>query len=172
MPEENNMFHKVMPKYSLPRVYNKEGYMKLLNLNSEELTSIQELNLRILGLLRDLGYNFDMQGTFLTADVIMAAYTFLNNGCKVADYDNVMLCLQKLMSNPYSQFYFDLARNEHGMGTTLFHDRINNAYLSRNKSTNYAKWVEYYDTDIEMTLLNIASDMYAKDMNAIRKHSR
>ena len=85
-----------------------------------------------------------------------------------ADYELYYAYLQRLMKNPYSQFYFDLARNEHAMGTTSLHNRINNAYLERNKE-HINKNVEYEifgydkDGDIYERSLDLAEYLFEKN---------
>lgn len=165
--DDTNMFIDIMPKESLTRIYNLGDYAKISR--RFDITPMQKLNVEILNLLKSLGFSLEMEGTYLLADVIMAAYIFLNNAVENNDdYELYYAYLQRLMKNPYSQFYFDLARNEHAMGTTSLHNRINNAYLERNKE-HINKNVEYEifgydkDGDIYDRSLDLAEYLFEKN---------
>ena len=123
----------------------------------------------IIDLLKNLGFSLEMEGTYLLADVVMAAYIFLHNALENnADYELHCAYLQRIMKNPYSQFYFDLARNEHAMGTTSLHNRINNAYLERKKehiNRNIEQEIFGYnkDGDIYDCSLDLAKYLFEKN---------
>ena len=142
----------------------------------DDKSDVQEINIEIIDLLRNLGFSLEMEGTYLLADVVMAAYIFLYNAIENGtDYNLYYSYLQRLMKNPYSQFYFDLARNEHAMGTTTMHNRINSAYLERKKEHinknieheifGYNQEGDIYDHSLEMAI-------YLYDRNQIKGKKR
>ena len=165
--DETDTFIEIMPKETLSRIYNLNDYIKIIE--SDNISSVQKINIEIIDLLKSLGFNLEMEGTYLLADVIMAAYIFLHNAvANGVDYDLYYSYLQRLMKSPYSQFYFDLARNEHAMGTTTMHNRINSAYLERkkehiNKNIEYEIFGYKNNGDIYDHSLEMAKYLYEKD---------
>lgn len=167
-------FMDVMPKGAMSRIYNINDYTKIKGIDDK--SDVQEINIEIIDLLRNLGFSLEMEGTYLLADVVMAAYIFLYNAIENGtDYNLYYSYLQRLMKNPYSQFYFDLARNEHAMGTTTMHNRINSAYLERKKEHinknieheifGYNQEGDIYDHSLEMA-------KYLYDRNQIKGKKR
>lgn len=172
--DDSSKYINVMPKEVMSRIYDINDYTKIIE--SYEKTKEQELNIEILNLLKDLGFSLEMEGTYLLADVVMAAYIFLNNAMENGnDYDMCYAYLQRLMKNPYSQFYFDLARNEHAIGTTTMHNRINSAFLERKKEYirknieheifGYGQSEDIYDRSLEMA-------KYLYDRNQTKRRKR
>lgn len=172
--DDATAFMDVMPKEAISRIYNINDYARVKEGNNK--TFVQELNIEIIDLLKSLGFSLEMEGTYLLADVTMAAYIFLHNAMENgADYDLYYSYLQRLMKNPYSQFYFDLARNEHAMGTTTMHNRINSAFLERKKEHinknieheifGYNQEGDIYDHSLEMA-------KYLYDRNQIKGKKR
>lgn len=166
-------FMSVMPKEVMSRIYNINDYTKAVE--SYDIAPVQRLNVEIINLLKDLGFSLEMQGTYLLADVVMAAYIFLYNAMETGDdYNLYYSYLQRLMKNPYSQFYFDLARNEHAMGTTTMHNRINSAFLERkkehiNKSVEREIFGYNQDGDIYDHSLEMAKYLYGRDQSKNKK---
>ena len=166
-------FMSVMPKEVMSRIYNINDYTKAVE--SYDIAPAQRLNVEIINLLKDLGFSLEMQGTYLLADVVMAAYIFLYNAMETGDdYNLYYSYLQRLMKNPYSQFYFDLARNEHAMGTTTMHNRINSAFLERkkehiNKSVEHEIFGYNKDGDIYDHSLEMAKYLYDRDQTKNKK---
>ena len=167
-------FMDVMPKGAMSRIYNINDYTKIKGIDDK--SDVQKINIEIIDLLRNLGFSLEMEGTYLLADVVMAAYIFLYNAIENGtDYNLYYSYLQRLMKNPYSQFYFDLARNEHAMGTTTMHNRINSAYLERKKEHinknieheifGYNQEGDIYDHSLEMAI-------YLYDRNQIKGKKR
>lgn len=171
--DDTTAFMNVMPKETMSRIYNLDDYTKTVS--SYEMTPIQKLNVEIIDLLKSLGFSLDMEGTYLLTDVVMAAYIFLHNAMENgADYNLYYSYLQRLMKNPYSQFYFDLARNEHAMGTTTMHNRINSAYLERkkehiNKNIEHEIFGYTQDGDIYEHSLEMAKYLYDRNQTKGKK---
>ena len=91
------------------------------NLDADTLLSMQ-----VLELLEQSGYSLDMVGTYLFRDMIVRVSKRLNG----EDTHRKMLENRELikeLSNPYSQFYADLARNDLDMGINLFHEYLEDA---------------------------------------------
>ena len=171
--DDTTAFMNVMPKEVMSRIYNLDDYTKVVG--SHERTPMQELNMEILDLLKSLGFSLEMEGTYLLTDVVMAAYIFLHNAMENGeDYNLYYSYLQRLMKNPYSQFYFDLARNEHAMGTTTMHNRINSAFLERkkehiNKSVEHEIFGYNKDGDIYDHSLEMAKYLYDRSQTKSKK---
>ncbi len=171
--EDTNTFMNIMPKEVMSRIYNISDYANLST--RYDITPVQKLNVEIINLLKSLGFSLEMEGTYLLADVVMAAYIFLHNAMENGnDYDLYYSYLQRLMKNPYSQFYFDLARNEHAMGTTTMHNRINSAFLERkkeqvNKSIEHEIFGYNQDGDIYDHSLEMAKYLYDRDQSKSKK---
>lgn len=92
-----------------------------------ELSEEKELEMKTLEFLESLGYNLDEFGTYLYKAVIVKVANHLSNEI---DRNNLEYCrnLIATLQNAYSQFYFDLARNDRDIGTKTFHAHINRAH--------------------------------------------
>lgn len=87
----------------------------------------KELEGKILTLLRDLGYPTSTIGLYYYKDLIVKACNLKLNG--ISDER-----LYKLLEYPYSQFYFDIARNEHDIGIKNFNSIVYSCLNNRKKS--------------------------------------
>ena len=87
------------------------------------LSEDDQVDVDILQLLEDNGFSFDELGTFLYKDVIKNVILTL----KKIKNDDEKVELQHQLQNAYSQFYFDIARNDKDMGVKTFHAYIQNA---------------------------------------------
>ncbi len=87
------------------------------------------LEMRILELLEDQGFSLKELGTYLYKDVVQNVIECLQDPNMKIDI------LQQELSNRYSQFYFDISRNERDMGLKTFHFYIRLA-LSNQKETS------------------------------------
>lgn len=92
----------------------KEKYLKAKS--EEELT----LENKIILLLEKLGYSIDELGTYYIRDVIIRMMEILKS-------ENFELLIQQLV-NPFSQFYFDIARNDKDIGVKTLHAFIMRAH--------------------------------------------
>lgn len=171
--DDTTTFMSVMPKEVMSRIYNINDYTNAVE--SYDIAPAQRLNVEIINLLKEIGFSLEMQGTYLLADVVMAAYIFLHNAMEMGDdYNLYYSYLQRLMKNPYSQFYFDLARNEHAMGTTTMHNRINSAFLERkkehiNKSVEHEIFGYNQDGDIYDHSLEMAKYLFDREQTKNKK---
>lgn len=93
----------------------KEGRITPLDLTEEEQKEINTLSI-----LENLGYPMTETGTYFYKNVIIRAMDELQQIKTEQDYVDLM----STMANNYSQFYFDIARNEYDIGLTTFHSCI------------------------------------------------
>lgn len=109
-----------------------------------------ELKFSILMLLEEMGFSINRLGTFFYKDVIFKllkrinlleeqGYNLIASQLKkdgVVDdeivveqvLEQIKLNLLEELKNPYSQFYFDIARNDNLVGTKTFHSYIQNSF--------------------------------------------
>lgn len=80
----------------------------------------EKLEFTILKLLDNCGFSLECVGTYLYKDVIKEIVLYIKNN------KNIEVLRDKL-SDPYSQFYFNLAKNERDIGVKSFHSYIKSA---------------------------------------------
>lgn len=103
---------------------DKKNYLEYKNGMGNSYANEDVLNLKILELLDKNGFSLDCFGTYLYKDVIKSIMECL----KKTDLD--VEVLKRELSNPYSQFYFDISRNDRDMGVKTFHSYIEEAILN------------------------------------------
>lgn len=89
---------------------------RLTDISDKELTRIQ-----ILELLECLGFPMDEVGTFYYKDLICRIIELLNEGLSRED-------ISVSLETPFSQIYFDVARNELDIGIKYFKEIIDSAF--------------------------------------------
>lgn len=82
------------------------------------------LDINILSLLEENGFLMNKLGTYLYKDVIKSVIKELSKG------NNSREVLENQLDNPYSQFYFNISRNEKDMGLKTFHAYIQEAIFN------------------------------------------
>ena len=85
-----------------------------------EMTELEQLKMETLDLLEGLGYPMDEFGTYLYKDVIMSIREQIGD-VKTRDDARSSLEVLKEAKSPFSQLYFNLARNERDMGVKEYH---------------------------------------------------
>ncbi len=116
--------------------FNKEKlakYGKYYNGAEDALSERELLELKVLDILFKLGFPREKDGTYLFQDVIIKAIHYLDG---FDDFNHPISEeeLLKQMQTKYSQFYFEIARNEMDMGVKTFHSYISRAI----KRVNYS----------------------------------
>jgi hypothetical protein len=108
----------------------QQDYLVYKTAGPQELSRDRELEMRTLELLEELGYDFNDLGTCLYTKIVVKTAMYLENE---NDRNNLDVCrnLILVLQDAYSQFYFDLARNELDMGTKTFHAYIAEAHRKR-----------------------------------------
>lgn len=125
-----------------------------------------ELKFNILSLLEEMGFSINRLGTYFYRDIVFKlvkelkwldgdSYIFIvnqirnnnMNGDDVVIEDVLRQHKEKLLKElvePYSQFYFDIARNDNDIGTKTFHAYIQNSFekLDREKE-KYGLLIEF-----------------------------
>ena len=86
----------------------------------------QSIKIKILSLLEAYGFPMDELGTYFYKDIIAKCYDVINSKQDENYFNRCGMLLEEL-KNPYSNFYFDLARNDNDIGTTTFHLYIEKA---------------------------------------------
>lgn len=117
------------------------------NTNKNIKYDIEEM--RILSVLENLGFPMNEDGTYLYKNMILKIKNYL---CEVlAKGDNVELKGYLLkIKEKYSQFYFDVARNDMDMGISTYHNFVAQA----------VSMIDFDKADLgyKMTLLNSLPD--------------
>ena len=115
-------------------IYNdKKNYLEYKNGVKKDYSSDEISSLLIIELLDKNGFSLDCLGTYLYKDVIKNVIECMKNP------GNNLEKLRMELSNPYSQFYFDISRNDRDMGVNTFHSYIEEAILNiqfENKTFN------------------------------------
>ena len=91
-----------------------------------ELSGREKDEMNVLYLLELLGFPMDETGTFLYKEMIVEASRELKNS-GVAEKKMI----KSAMANPYSQFYFNIARNNLDIGIKTFHQFVSLSYEHR-----------------------------------------
>lgn len=90
--------------------------------------------MEVLSILEKLNFPMNEIGTYFFKDMIVKALRYLDGSDDFGHYISQDTLLQELKS-PYSQFYFDLARNEKDIGVKTFHACIEDSL----ENINYNK---------------------------------
>lgn len=93
----------------------------------------QEMN--VLEVLEQLGFPMDKTGTYFYKEIIMKTMEEL----EMVETKEEERDLKTAMENSYSQFYFDIARNNIDIGLKSFHGCIQLAYEGRKKTPDCIK---------------------------------
>lgn len=94
-----------------------------------EITELEQLKMETLDLLEELGYPMDEFGTYLYKDVIVSIREMIGQVETREDVKEAASVLVEAKS-PFSQLYFNLARNERDIGVKEYH-RILSKSLSK-----------------------------------------
>ena len=105
---------------------DKEVYEKSKKGELEEISEIQERDIKILRILEGLGYPMDELGTYLYKDVIAEAYEKVKDVSSRRDMDKCRDLMASL-NDAYSDFYRWIARDDKEMGVKSFHFYIGEA---------------------------------------------
>ena len=105
---------------------DKKDYEQYKSGSTDGFSEERLEEMEILSILDRLSFPMDEVGTYFYKDVIAKAKRYLDGEddfCRPISSDEL---LQELKS-PYSQFYFDLARNDLDIGLKTFHSNIEHA---------------------------------------------
>lgn len=132
-------------------------------------TTDQMLEIMILNLLEKNGFSIDELGTFLYKDIIKKVMECLEK-TNVKEEE-----LLKDLSNAYSQFYFDLSRNDRDMGLKTFHDYIQSAIYKMNPHSEES-WIrdlaDQKKTNYGVLAFDIASSIIESKLNQPKEEKR
>lgn len=131
---------------------SKQDYINYRFGNLIDASEDKLLEMEILSLLDRLGYPMNEIGTYLYKEVILSLVEYMNN---IGNKGNVSsyLDLTEQLNNSYSQFYFDIARNDLDMGLKSFHNSIGIAIDK----------IDYTKTD--SSLLSSLCEQYSYELN-------
>ena len=125
-----------------------QDYLDYKSFKKGELTEVSEEKLQamqILELLENLGFPMEMTGTYLYKEVILSAAKKLQAFNSRRDL-GVCKDLLAQMKDAYSNFYFDIARNDLEMGVRTFHLALVEA-LEKVDSTKANQILLYHSFD-------------------------
>lgn len=108
---------------------DKQDYAnyKLGSLEDNSKDKLQQME--VLSVLERLSFPMNEVGTYFFKDVIMKTIRYLDGTDDFGNSIDTSKLLEELKS-PYSQFYFDIARNELDVGVKTFHSYIEHALES------------------------------------------
>ena len=112
----------------IQELYKRQSYQ---NGKSEDMSDEEVTKMEVLDLLEELGYPMEEYGTYLYSEVISS----LRSQLGIIKTRNQVSESKELLTQakyPYSQLYFNLARNERDMGVKKFHSIIERALLKIN----------------------------------------
>ena len=118
---------------------DREIYLQYRNGVQRDYTDDDMLNLVILKLLEENGFLLEDVGTYLYKDIIKNVIKCLKNSS---------LDIEKLkceLSSQYSQFYFDISRNERDMGVKSFHSYIKEAIMNLKDNSKFSLLFSKFD---------------------------
>ena len=107
----------------------RRDYEKYKSGSLDELSEDRLVQMEVLDVLEKLSFPMDKMGTYLYKDMIVKVMRYLNGVDDLGHDISEQELLQELKS-PFSQFYFDLARNEMDIGLKTFHSHIEHALES------------------------------------------
>ena len=113
---------------------DKTDYAKFKTGSLDEISNGRLEQMKILSILERLSFPMDDVGTYFFKDMIVKARRYLSG----TDDFNGTISQEELLQelqDPFSQFYFDLARNELDIGLKTFHTVIEHAL----ESVDYGK---------------------------------
>lgn len=143
----NETLRTVLPsiEYAKYRIYKDKNDYFAYNLGIiENISEEQELEMKVLSLLEQLGYSFDEFGTFFYKNIIVKVIKELN----YIDMKKVSINEGNLISklkNHYSKFYIDIAEKDLNINIEIFHSSIEQA-ISKidNSKVNYTLMKKVY----------------------------
>lgn len=113
---------------------DKQDYAKYKAGSFESFSEDRLEQMEILSNLEKLSFPMEEVGTYFFKDMIVKAMRYLDGTDDFGNPISQSELLQELKS-PFSQFYFDLARNELDIGLKTFHSHIEHAL----ESVDYGK---------------------------------
>ncbi|MBO5121385.1 MAG: hypothetical protein J6C28_06850 [Bacilli bacterium] len=148
---------------------DKVDYAKYKSGSSEGFSEERVEQMEVLNVLEKLSFPMDEVGTYFFKDMIVKAKRYLNGTDDFGREISQEELLQELQ-DPFSQFYFDLARNELDIGLKTFHTTIEHAL----ESVDYEKadttlLLEIYSNFSKETDYGEHALMIAKHMNGASK---
>lgn len=100
--------------------------------NNSRESNFNEIDNEVIKYLTTLGYSVDIIGVSYFKDMIISIIE------KILSFNSVeeIKSLFEEIENPYSQFYFDLARNKYDMGITTYNEYIRKSFsFQENENT-------------------------------------
>ncbi len=118
----DNVFSNMFANFSLSILSEKEVYNDYKN-GKSNIIAIGEgkKELEILEFLDNLGFPINEVGTYYYKDLIIRILALLDEGISVEE-------ISQALEEPYSQLYFDVARNELDVGIKSYNGIINLAF--------------------------------------------
>lgn len=111
---------------SMAKKYNELKYDYKLK---ENLSEEKKLEVDTLNVLELLGYPLEQTGTYFYKDIIVKIIKQMQESISIESYQMLISAL----NNDYSQFYFDIARNNYDVGLKTFHNCINTSRKTKKR---------------------------------------
>lgn len=112
----------------------------------ENNNQVKTLDMKILEVLKNNGFESEDLGTYFYRDVIKNIVDFLSVSSKKEEIEE----LKRQVVTPYSQFYFDIARNDNDMGVRTFHKLLGDATKNANSKRGKDNQIDYMSCAFEV----------------------
>lgn len=152
----------------------KKKYLQDQKGECKGYTEEEKKDLKILEFLFQNGFSNENLGTYLYKDVISRIIEYLNKPSKTSEIEE----LKQQLNNAYSQFYFDISRNEKDMGLKTFHYCIQSALANLDdKNSNFIeeissqKKLNYGQLAFEIASYMLEHELRLEDEQAILQKS-
>ena len=129
--KQTNIQGVISPNILRGLSYELKAFMNYKN-SSNSSSDDKSLEFETLIILENLGYPINNMGIYYFRDLIVKACTLREEG--TSDIE-----LYSLLDDEFSQFYFDVARNENDIGIKNFNGIISYCLEKRNKSAGTNK---------------------------------
>jgi len=123
-----------------------EDYLEYKKNKLESISDVKKKEMETLNLLEQLGYSIEIVGTYFYKDMILKIVEYLENIETELGFKKHHKLLDEI-SEHYSNFYFDLARNELDVGIKTFHKVLkSNISDIDHKEANEEVFVDVFGT--------------------------
>lgn len=150
---------------------DREKYIKYINGENLKLSNIDSMAMNILSILDKLGYPMNELGTYLYKEVIAEISHSLNSITDIEQYQNLV----KEITNVFSPFYYNIAKEYLEMNVNIFHLYLKKALENIDYNTSDIELIsklfgpDFQNQNFGLNALKIAT--YALELNEKNKLS-
>lgn len=136
--------------FMVNNIYGEKKAYKAYKRGEKHDDAISLEELEVIAILEEMGFSLDYIGTYFYKELIMA----ILNQLKGVPVRFEVLSEEELteqLNNPFSQFYFDIARNDLDIGIKTFHAAISKAIEEIDNDKNSSLYKEIFGDNGEFT---------------------